>query len=1091
MASKYLSLFIALAFLITLPGCLGGGADGGFKDLLGGNLSDVDELTIISSTPSSDTVTVGIGDTTTFAILAQTPPPGSVSYFIAVDGTTVASTNSYNLTGAVVTSLPGDVGIGNHTVTATASDGTATKSRSWTVKVNGPPVLSNGYSTPPKVAIGGVLALAVTGTDPNTDPITYTWTISGVASAYLVGSGNTATLTANSSLLALGLAGPITINVTGEDDSGATGSTSFQVEVNAFNSTCNTLSQFQMCTYVGSPTLGDGMDPADPSVSSQIKVAPIALAVDSRNNNIIMADWINNLVWYWNRSAVAVDFLQFAGVDAIPANTIKVIAGTGAAATESGDTSLNVGLNGPRGLYYHAARNRLFISEYNANRVKVVESNGLTSYILGVGAGNIDGDLATAHVCANPTALSFYNNILYVACYSTHRVKAWGIDVANISTSTVTTIYGATSGTSATFRNDRSAMKFPGNYAASTEDGVAYAICASNCGVRNPYDIYVDADGLYVTHTTDNYVRFCNMSGAPIVKLGMTIGNNFCRHILGTGAAAFGAMPANPLTTAFRDPRAIVVDAGKIIVTSLYNNNDRVVLINATGANLAAGVYGIAINNGQFDAISSVAAGYTEGSPVQTRSFNDPYDIIVEPDTVNYPKSYLMADYTNRRLRRLNYTTGSTVSLVGSGRLRDDYTASSGFAYEFYMNQPSDILYDSRALEQAFYIMDSSNNRVLKVDRYGNVTTAAGDGSNAPAAVTGAQSPTSILLNTSPILMTGLALFNDFSMVINNRGYGHLQVWNRTGSTKSYLNAATTGSNRVNQLGGNFALANNATPTNYDDDADAMQVSLFNPSGVAVSENQNTAVREVFVADQYRHCIRKINEAGGMTTVLGSCKDGSQPNNTFPGQPQGGGGSATDSTSSLLTEVLYRPSGLKAHYPTATDATNGGGVPASLSGAANLIISDYNGNRVRYWNRSGTSVQFASVTIPDGTLQTIACTTGSNNTTENIFSTGAQCSNPVGFAMNDDYLCYSQASKHNVRCIYLTGANKGRVFTVAGSLQATTTGVSGVPYNFTLEGLAATSQKLNSPAGLTFDSTGDLYITDRANSIIKKVKMTP
>ncbi len=1096
-AQKWLTTFLVVTVSFIISGCLGGGSDGGFADLIGGNLSDVDELTIISSTPSGNTVTVDVGDQQAFTILAQTPPPGSVSYYFTVNGTNVSNTNAYTLTGANSTALPGDVGVGNHTVTAVATDGTASKSRSWTVKVNGPPVLTNGYSTAPKVAVGSTLNLTVSGTDPNADTITYTWEIGGAASAYLVGTNNTAVLTADSSLLTAGQAGPITITVTGEDDSGATGSTTFQVEINAFNQACNELAQYEMCTYAGSPTLGDGMDPSDPTESSYIKFSPIAVAADDRNDNLIIADWINNLVWYWNRSASAVDFLQFSGASAIPANTIKVIAGTGAPATESGDTSLNVGVNGPRGLYYDSTRNRLFISEWNASRVKVIESNGVTSYILGVGAGNVDGALATAHVCANPAGMSFYNNKLYVACYGSHNIKEWGINVANISTSTVNVIYGATSGTSANFRNDRSAMEFAGAaYGASTEDGLAYAACGANCGLPNPYDVHVDATGLYVTHPAHHYVRYCNYNGAAArTFLGVTVGVNFCRSILGTGATGYGAS-GNPRTAEFQAPYGITVDSGKILVTGLQN--DRIVLINVTGSNLPIGDYGVAINNNNFDVITGSAGGYSEGTPANTRQVNDPYDLIIEPDDTTYPRSYIVADYSNRRLRRFNYSTGSTTSLVGSGRLRDDNIGSTGLANEFYFNTPTGIVYDSQSSERALYIVDSNNDRIVKIDRYGNVTSPLGGSTNAPGSVNGSQSPTSVIFNSDAVIFTGLALFNDFSLAINNAVYSHLQVWNRSGTTKAYLNATSTGNNRVNQLGGNFNLPDNTTAGNYDDDANAMLVSLSNPAGVAISENQLTADREVFIADQYRHCIRRIRENGSMDTVMGVCKDGSQPNNIIPTQAQGGGGTSADSVGSLLTEFLYRPVGLHIHYPTSADATAGGGTPASLNGNGNLIIADYNfnagnnyGNRVRYWNRSGTSVEFAGVSIPDGTVQTIACNAGSSNTSENIFATGAQCNNPVSFAMNDDYLCFSQAGKHNVRCLYLTGASEGRIFTVAGSLSSLTTGLQGVPYNFSLEGLAATSQKLNGPTGLTFDSNGDLFIVDTSNHIIKKVKMTP
>ena len=1096
---KHLRFFILSILFITVAtvnvSCSGG--NGGFSDLIGGDLSDVDELTIISTTPASDTVTVAVGSSQGFTVLAQTPPPANVTYYFTLDGSNVSSINAYNLTGTVPL-------IGNHTVTAHATDGISTKSRSWTVKVNGPPVITSNYLTPnptPKVAVGSTLNLTVTATDPNGDAMTYDWEINGVSSAYLVGTNNTAVLTADESILPGGVAGPINISVTATDTSSASTTYTFAVEINAFDQTCNELAQFEMCTYVGIPTLGNGYDPADPSVSSTIKMGPIALAVDDRNDNLIIADWNHNLVWYWNRTASAVDFLYFEGGTAIPANTIKVIAGTGEAATESGDYSLAVGVNGPRGLYYDSGADRLYISEWNAGRVKIVASNGITSYSLGVGGGHTDATVATAHACGNPSGLHFYNSELYVACYGSHRVKAW-----NLSTNMVRTVYGATSGNSANFRNDRSAPVINGTYAAGgTEDGKAYVACTgggnANCGFRNPYDIHVDADGLYVTHPTDNYVRFCNFSGAPKVMFGLTIGNGFCRSILGSntagaGGTGFGAGSGDPKATNFENPYGITVDSGKIFVTSNQGNNDRIVLLNNTGANILVGDYGVAINNQNFAPITSTSAGYTEGAPANTRQFNDPYDIIIEPDTGTFTRSYLVADYGNRRVRRLNYAAGASVSVLGSGRLRDDNIGDTGLANAFYMNSPSGLVYDNQTAVNSLFIADANNGRILRVDKYGNVNTVAGGGSTVPNGVNGAQSPTSITLNSSVVAFTGIAMFADFSIILNNAVSSHFQIWNRSGTTKAYLNATTTGNNRVNQLAGNFNLPDNATAGNYDDDATSpMLVSLANPSGVAIAENLDVgSTKEVFISDQYRHCIRRVYEVSsgvfGMDTVVGQCKDGSQPTNTFPGQAQGGSGASVDSDVPT-NHILHRPMDLITHMPTDADITAGGGVIGNKNGKANLIIADYVNNKVRYWNRTGTAVQFAGVTIGNGSVETIACTTGSNNTSENIFAQGAQCNNPIGFAMNEDYLCYTQGGKHNVRCIYLTGANEGRIFTVAGSPQANTVGVSGIPYDYTLEGLPATQQKLNFPTGLAFDSNGDLYISDQNNHMVKKVKMTP
>lgn len=1074
----YRAKIILLSFL--LASCSGG--NGGFSGLVGGDISDVNELTITSTTPAGNDIIIQIGQSQAFTIMAEAPPPGTVSYSFELDGTTVSNINAYTFTGTALN-------VGNHIVTAIATAASATKSKQWNVKVNGPPSITSSYSNAPKVAVGSILNLTVTATDPNNDPLTFDWKINGLSNTYLVGTTNSAVLTANSALLPSGFAGPIAVSVTATDDSGGSATHNFNVEINAFSQACNELQQYDMCTYVGTPTLGDGYNPLDPDTSSTIKLGPIAIATDDRNNNLIISDWNHNLVWYWNKTSSAVELLQFKGANAIPANTIKVIAGTGEAASETGDDSLLGGVNGPRGLYYSSSLDRLYIAEYSSARVKIVGSNGVTSYGLGAGGGHVDGQAATLHTCSQPSGMSFYNNELYVACRNHHRVKAW-----NLITNAARTVYGnapANVGTAATFKNDRSIPVIPQSYGAGTEDGKAYTACGANCGYQYPYDVHVDATGLYVTHPDNNYARYCNFSGASRTVLGMNIGNNFCRSILGDGTTGFTS-PVGPATSVlatsakFQGPRGITVDNNRIFVTTL-DNSDRIAVINDTGATIPSTVFGVEIADDHIGVITGVGAGYSEGSNIITKRFNNPYDIIMDPDEAN---SLIVADYDNKRVRKLSYNTDMTTSLVGSGRLRTDLVGDTGLASEFYLNTPSGLVFDNQTSVNSLFVMDANNDRLLRVDQYGNVTTAAGGGTQNPNAVTGAQSPTSIQLNTDIVLFTGLAMFKDFSMVLNNAVYSHLQVWNRSGATKTYLNGTTTGNNRVNQLAGDFANTDSPTPANYADSlTNPMLVSLANPSGVTVSDNADGS-SEVFVVDQYRHCIRRVFESApgvyGMDTVVGECKNGSAVNNT------GAEGGFVSSDSEVPnSHLLYRPVDIVTHYPSDDDITSGGGTIGDYNGKGNLIISDFYNNRIRYWNRSGTSVEFASTTIPDGTVVTIGCTAGANNTSDGIFATGAQCSGPTAFAINDDYLCYSQNSKHNVRCIHLRGTQEGRIFTAAGSPQNNTVGVSGLPYNFDSEGNPATSQRMSQPTGLAFDPNGDLYISDQGNSLVRKVKLSP
>src|SRR5690606_26439085 len=128
--------------------------------------------------------------------------------------------------------------------------------------------------------------------------------------------------------------------------------------------------------------------------------------------NLFVADWQNSIVWYWNRTGNAVTRL---GVN-IPAYTIKVVAGSGEAATGADGLALESAIDGPRGLFYHDATGKLYIAEYDSSRVRYVDNTGYIYTGMGGGSSHVDGVAAYSHACSNPAGVAFYNDSLYVAC---------------------------------------------------------------------------------------------------------------------------------------------------------------------------------------------------------------------------------------------------------------------------------------------------------------------------------------------------------------------------------------------------------------------------------------------------------------------------------------------------------------------------------------------------------------------------------------------------------------------------------------------------------------------------------------------------
>ncbi|WP_115812916.1 NHL domain-containing protein, partial [Winogradskyella pacifica] len=230
------------------------------------------------------------------------------------------------------------------------------------------------------------------------------------------------------------------------------------------------------------------------------------------------------------------------------------------------------------------------------------------------------------------------------------------------------------------------------------------------------------------------------------------------------------------------------------------------------------------------------------------------------------------------------------------------------------------------------------------------------------------------------------------------------------------------------------------------------------------------------------HTIRKIDNSGIITTIAGTGVAGYS----------GDGGLATSAQ-------------LNGSF----------GLTFDISG--NLLIADRHNNVIRQIDNSGIITTIAGTGVAgysgDGGLATSAqlndiravafnslgemyITDGANHVIRKIdnsgfistvygnntqgysgdggLATSAQLNYPRDLIFdNNDNLYFSSASNHTIRKI----DNSGIITTIAG------TGVAG----YSGDGGLATSAQLNSPYGITFDTDGNLLISDRMNNIIRQL----
>jgi sugar lactone lactonase YvrE len=198
-------------------------------------------------------------------------------------------------------------------------------------------------------------------------------------------------------------------------------------------------------------------------------------------------------------------------------------------------------------------------------------------------------------------------------------------------------------------------------------------------------------------------------------------------------------------------------------------------------------------------------------------------------------------------------------------------------------------------------------------------------------------------------------------------------------------------------------------------DGTGAAASFNGPGGVAVDASGN-----VYVADHGNNTIRKITPAGVVSTLAGS---------PFPGYADGTGAAAS----------FYYPTGI------------------AVDGSGNVYVADRNNHAIRKITSAGVVSTLAGSTTPgsaDGT------------------GTAASFRFPNNLAVDASGNVYVADQMNNtIRKITPAGV----VSTLAGT---TTSGHA--------DGPTATAS-FNSPTGVVVDASGNVYVTDAGNSRIRKI----
>jgi sugar lactone lactonase YvrE len=289
--------------------------------------------------------------------------------------------------------------------------------------------------------------------------------------------------------------------------------------------------------------------------------------------------------------------------------------------------------------------------------------------------------------------------------------------------------------------------------------------------------------------------------------------------------------------------------------------------------------------------------------------------------------------------------------------------------------------------------------------------------------------------------------------------------------------------------------AGNGVPAYSGDGGPAVSASMFAPTGCVLDSTGN-----LYVAEAGNNILREIAASTGIiTTVAGNGAGDGCSSGSFSGD----GGPATkaelycpygvaidasgdlfisDSDNQRVREVNARTGvittiagngtyGYSGNGGAATDAMIGNPQQLALDSSGNLYIVEQ-GKCVSA--KVNLSTGIISTVAGNGTIGTGVTSTGSVVKGDGGPATMAQLSLPQGVALDPaGNIFIADSGSQRVRKV---DASTGVITTVVG----TTLGYSG-------NGGPAAQAQLHDPWGLFFDASGNLYIADSFNAVIRKV----
>jgi len=686
------------------------------------------------------------------------------------------------------------------------------------------------------------------------------------------------------------------------------------------------------------------------------------------------------------------------------------------------------------GVAADASGNVYIADEYN-NRVRMVNTAGIISTVAGDGFGAYSGDggPATSAELNSPYGIALDGSGNLYICDGNNTVRK--VNTAGII-STVAGKYGT--------------VGYSGDGGPAT-----------SASLNEPSGLAIDVSGnIYIADAGNNRIRKVN-------KLGVIT------TMAGNGTGGFSGDYGPATTAELYNPYGVAVDkSGNIYIADEINN--RIRKVDTSGMISTVAGTGTAGYNG--DGLSATSAELYRPMGVAVNAFGN---IFID-------------DFQNDRIREID-TLGNISTVAGNGTGAPGggaYGGDGGPATSAELHRPSGISLDAFG---NIFISDGANYRIREVIPISQQPDSTNTCQGSNVFFTIASTDTGLTYQWKVDTGTGLvSLINGgkykgattdtlyitgASLTMN--GYRYVCSLNKT-SCGCSLNSAVallsvyscnSGCGYITSVAGNGNFGYSG------DGAAATSAELGSPSGVTLDTKGN-----IYIPDQNNNCIRKVNTSGIISTVAGNGTGGFSGDGAAAtlAELNGPGSIVIDvsgnlyiadeynnrirkvNTAGIITTIAGNGTGgYSGDGATATAAELNGAAGIAIDTLGNVYIADAYNNRIRKVSKSGV-------------ISTIAGNGTGGFSGDGAAATVAEISNPAGVALDASGNVYI-ADEYNNRIRKVNTA--GIITTIAGN------GTSG--YNG--DGGSSTSSELSFPSGVAVDTSGSIYIADQNSNRIRMV----